>query len=61
MPPSLEITNVRCAAVHYSSVTKTSSVKPVTDEPASCLTGNGTNLLHFKTHQVPLTHPLDDT
>ena len=57
----LEVTNARCAAVHYSNVTKTTPVKPVRDEPASCLTGIGTNLLRFKTHQVPMTHPADDT
>jgi len=39
----LEITDARCAAVHCSSVTKTASVKAVRDEPASVLTGNGTN------------------
>jgi len=42
-------------------ITETASVKPVRDEPASCLTGSGTNLLRFKTCQVPVTHSVDDT
>jgi len=61
MSPPLEITNTQRAAVHCSSVTKTASVKPVRDEPASCVTGSGTNLLGFKSRQVPVTHCIDDT
>ena len=34
-------------------------IKPVRDESASCLTGSG--LVRFKTRQVPMTHPVDDT
>jgi len=41
-------------------ITGAASVKPGRDEPASCLTGSGTNLLRFKTCQVPVTHPIED-
>jgi len=58
MSPLLEKTNARCAAFHCYIATKISSSKPGKDEPASCLTGSDTNLLCFKTLQVPVTHPV---
>jgi hypothetical protein len=50
--------NTQCATVHCSIATKMASVKRVTDETTSCLSGSGTNLLHFKTRWVPVTHPV---
>ena len=58
IPSPLEVTNAPCAAVHCSIATKMMSVKPVTDGPASRLIGSGTNLLRFKTRQVPVTRPV---
>jgi len=58
MAPLFEITNALCAAVHCTIATKMASVILVTDKPASRLAGSGTNLLHFKSHQVPVTHPV---
>jgi hypothetical protein len=52
----LEITNMQFAAVHCYIDTIMVSIKPVNDEPASRLTGGGTNLLGFKTWQVPVTN-----
>ena len=52
------ITNTWLAAAHSSIATKMASVKPVTDDTASRLTGSGTNLLRFKSRQVPVTHPV---
>jgi hypothetical protein len=57
-PPPLEVTSAPRAAVHCYSATKMASVKRVTDEPASRLTGSGTNLLCFKSRQVSVTHPV---
>jgi valyl-tRNA synthetase len=43
------------AAVHCAIATKMASLKRVTDEPASRLTGSGANLMRFKTCQVVVT------
>lgn len=53
MSPPVEITNVRCAAVHCYIATKMVSIKPVKDEPPSHLTGSGTNYCALKLVRFP--------
>jgi hypothetical protein len=48
----------QCTPDHCSIATKMAFVNQVTDENTSLLNCSGTNLLHFKTCQVLVTHPV---